>query len=95
MKTCTRTRRVQSRRYDLLLCARVILPAGLAAPTLEAANCSAGENWLTAGVYSVKSVLPFLGDRYVQFRPGEQKPVSPTPDAASSQHPTALSGGPR
>jgi pyruvate/2-oxoacid:ferredoxin oxidoreductase alpha subunit len=95
MKTCTRAQRVQSRRYHFILSAGVILTAGVAAPTLEAANSSAGETGLSAGIHSVKSVRPFLEDRYVQLKPVEQKPTSSTPDADPSQHRTALSGGPR
>jgi hypothetical protein len=75
--------------------AGIVLTTGIAAPTLEAAHCGAGENVLNAGVYAVKRVLPLLGDRCVQVKPVEQKPASPTPKTHPSQHPTALSGDPR
>jgi len=95
MRTCTRTRRVRSRICHSLPSAGVILTTGSAASTLEAANCSVGENGLDAGVYSVKCVLPFLGDRCVQVKPVEQKPASATLNANTSQHPAVLSGDPR
>ena len=93
--TCKRIRRCQIRSFRLVMSASVILAIATVAPTLEAANCSAGENGLNAGAYSVKSVLPFLDDRCVQVKPVEKKPAPPVPNLNPSQHPTALSGDPR
>jgi hypothetical protein len=94
MGTVKRIRRLRSRKYLLVLSAGGILTAGPVAPTSKAANCNAGENGLNVGVYAVKSVLPFLGDRCVQIKPVEKKPT-PLPNRNPSQHPKALSGDPR
>lgn len=87
--------RRQTRRRRLLLVAGYSLTTSLIAPTLHAAHCSTGKNGFTAGLFSVKSALPFLGDRYVQVKPNARKPATPAPDTEPSQPPTALSGDPR
>jgi hypothetical protein len=94
-ETCRRIRRLPRCRHLLVLSASVILTTGMVVPTLAAANCSAGENGLNGGLYSAKSVLPFLGDRCVQVKPVEKKPEPPVPNPSPSQHPTTLSGDPQ
>jgi hypothetical protein len=95
MRIHTRTRRIEGRTSHFVISASVILTTGLAAPTLEAGKCNVGENTLNAGGYSVKRVLPFLGDRCVQVKPVERKLASPVPHDYPSRHPSALSGDTR
>lgn len=95
MRGDARTRQYHVRLQHSLFSTGTILMAGVAAPRVGGASCSAGDNGLNEDLYPVQSLPTVLGDRFIQVTSVEKKPASPTLNANPSQHRTALSGDPR